>query len=108
LVTDFANIFEKVKKRHVELYPITTSDDMENTRALETKYARGKYPIYYDQDKKILKMLSKDWVRQLADKLPAIFVIDKKGTIRYTFFKETSKDLPRVEEILELVDTLAE
>jgi peroxiredoxin len=108
LVTDFANALERIKQREVELYPITTSDDMENTRELEAKYARGKYVIYCDQDKAILKSLSEDWIHHLADKLPAIFIIDKKGTIRYTFFKEPSKDLPKVEEILSVIDTLVE
>ena len=107
LVTDFASAFEKIKECNVELYPITTSDDLEHTRELETKYGREKYPIYCDQEKQIFKVLPQDWTRYMADKIPAIFIIDKNGIIRHSFYKDHTKEMPKIEEILDLVDKLA-
>jgi peroxiredoxin len=107
LVTDFASAFEQLKKHNVELYPITTSDTLEQARELETKYARGKYPIYCDQEKQIFKVLPQDWTRYMADKIPAIFIIDKKGIVRQSFYKDHTKELPKIEEVLELIDKFA-
>lgn len=97
-----------MERLKVKLFPITTADDIEHTRELETKYARGKYPIYCDQEKRIFKQLPKEWVLQITEKLPAIFLIDKDGIIRETFYKETAKELPKVEEILEILKKLVE
>jgi peroxiredoxin len=107
LVTDFASAFEQLKKHNVELYPITTSDNLEQARELETKYARGKYPIYCDQEKLIFRVLPQDWTRYMADKIPAIFIIDKNGIVRQSFYKDHTKELPKIEELLELVDKFA-
>ncbi len=78
MVTDFASLFEQLKERNVELFPITTSDTLEQARELEVKYARGKYPIYCDQEKKVFKALPQDPKHDMAERIPAIFIIDKK------------------------------
>ena len=106
MVTDFAGVFGKVENLGAKLLLVTTSDDIEHARELETKYARGKYPIYCDQEKRIFKQLPKEWVFQIIDKLPVIFLIDKDGIIRETFYKEIAKELPKMEEILEILNKL--
>lgn len=105
-MTDFAGVFEKLEHLKAKLFPITTSDDMEHTRELETKYARGRYPIYCDQEKRIFKQLPKEWVLHITEKLPAIFIIDKDGIIRESYYKEAAQELPKAEEIIEILKKL--
>ncbi len=50
----------------------------------------------YEQDVKALK----------AGRMPAQFVIDKKGLIRYTHYGKSMKDIPDTKEIIQILDKL--
>jgi peroxiredoxin len=50
----------------------------------------------YEQDVKLLK----------AGRMPAQFLIDKEGIVRYAHFANSMKDIPDNKEILKIIDQL--
>lgn len=87
------------------LYPIT-ADSLENAQKLEKKYAKGKYPVYYDPTKKVPEMLNQEFKRLKFGRMPALLVVDKKGIIRYAYYSDSMSDIPKNDEILEFLKEL--
>ncbi len=87
------------------MYPIT-ADKLENAKKLETKYAKRKYPIYYDQDKKVTKNLKQEIILRKLGRMPALLVVDKEGIIQYAYYGESMHDIPKTEKILEVIKKL--
>jgi len=84
------------------LYPIT-ADELENAKKLEEKYAQGKYPIYYDPTKKVPEKLNQEVKLLKFGRLPALLVIDKKGIIQYAYYSDSMSDIPKNEEVFEVL-----
>ncbi len=66
---------------------------------MEQKYAR-KYPIFYDPSKKIPKLLKQQVRIWKGGRMPGLLIIDKQGIIRYAYYSDSMKDLPKNEDIL--------
>ena len=81
---------------------------MDNAKKLEEKYAKGKYPVYYDPTKKVPKMLSQQVIMRKFGRMPAMLVVDKKGIIRFAYYSDSMSDIPRNEEVFEVIRELRE
>jgi peroxiredoxin len=83
------------------LYPIL-ADNETNAKKLEQKYAR-KYPIFYDETKRVPKMLKQEVKLLKLGRMPGLLIIDKNGIIQYAYYGENMHDIPSNEEILEVL-----
>jgi peroxiredoxin len=79
---------------------------LENAQKLETKYAKGRYPVYYDQTKKVPKMLKQEVSPLKLGRMPALLVVDKEGIIQYAHYGDSMKDIPKNEDIFEVLKKL--
>jgi peroxiredoxin Q/BCP len=73
---------------------------------METKYAKGKYPVYYDQTKKVPKMLKQEVNPLKLGRMPALLVVDKEGIVQYAHYGDSMQDIPKNEEIFEVLKKL--
>lgn len=88
------------------LYPILT-DNKGNAIKMEQKYAR-KYPIFYDETKKVSKALKQEIKLSRLGRMPGLLIVDKKGIVQYAYYGESMKDIPRNEEILDFLRKINE
>ncbi len=75
---------------------------------MEQKYAKGKFPVYYDESKEVLTILGQE-VKLVDDKyrrMPAVLIVDKEGIIQYAYYGDSGKDNPKIEELLEAIRNL--
>lgn len=89
---------EKFEELDGYLYPIL-ADNEKNAQKMEQKYAR-KYAIFYDQSKKVPELLKQQVKLFKGGRMPGLLIIDKQGIIRYAYYSDSMKDLPRNEELL--------
>jgi peroxiredoxin Q/BCP len=73
---------------------------------METKYAKGKYPVYYDETKKVPNLLKQEVSPLKLGRMPALLVVDKEGIIQYAYYGDSMKDIPKNEEIFEALKKL--
>ena len=104
-IVRLAGSYEKFQELNAELYPITV-DKLENAQKLETKYARGKYPIYYDEDKKVAKLLHQEWKILKLGRMPGMLIVDKEGVIQWAYYSNSMSDIPKNEVVLEVLEKL--
>jgi peroxiredoxin len=96
---------DKFEELDTVLYPIT-ADKLENAQKLEQKYAREKYPIFYDEDKKVVKMLHQEVRIIKLGRMPGLLIIDKNGVIQFAYYGENMHDIPKNEVLFEVLEKL--
>ena len=96
---------DKFEELNSVLYPIT-ADKLENAQKLEQKYAREKYPIFYDKDKKVVKMLNQEVRLIKLGRMPGLLIVDKKGVIQFAYYGENMHDIPKNELLFEVLEKL--
>jgi len=84
------------------LYPIL-ADKEENAIKLEQKYARNKYPIFFDKSKEVPKMLKQEVKLLKLGRMPGMLIIDKQGIIQFAYYSDSMSDIPENEEVLEIL-----
>jgi len=104
-VVRLAGSYKKFQELNTELYPIT-ADKLGNAQKLETKYAKGKYPIYYDEDKKVVKLLHQEWKLLRFGRMPGMIIIDKNGIIQWAYYSDSMSDIPKNDVIFEVLEQL--
>ena len=87
------------------MYPIT-ADKEENAKKMEEKYAKGRYPVFYEESKKVADMLHQQVILHKFGRMPALLVVDKKGIIQYAHYGGSMKDIPKNVEIFEVLKNL--
>ena len=92
---------EKFEELDGYLYPILV-DNENNAKKMEQKYAR-KYPVFYDESKKVAGMLKQEVRLIKLGRMPGLLVIDKQGIIQYAYYGKNMHDIPENEEILEVL-----
>lgn len=92
------------EKLNTALYPILV-DNKKNAQKLEQKYAR-KYPIYYDEDKKVAKRLNQEIKLLKLGRMPGLLILDTNGIIRYAYYGDSMKDIPKNETLIEIIKEL--
>jgi peroxiredoxin Q/BCP len=73
---------------------------------MEEQYAKEKYPIYYDQTKKVPNMLKQEVNPIKLGRMPALIVVDKEGVIQYAHYGDSMQDIPKEEEVFEVLKKL--
>jgi peroxiredoxin Q/BCP len=72
---------------------------------MEQKYAR-KYPIFYDEEKKVANMLNQEVKLLKLGRMPALLILDTKNIIRYAYYGDSMKDIPENEDVFEILEKL--
>lgn len=94
--------FEQFQELNTELYAIT-ADKLENAQKLDTKYARGKFPVYYDETEEVPKLLHQEWKALKLGRMPGLLIIDKDGIIQYAYYSNSMSDIPKNEVLFEAI-----
>ena len=92
--------YEDFEKVNAEIFAITP-DREKNAKKLEDKYAKYKFPIYYDPKKTVLKKLNQEvnWVK--LGRMPGLLIVDTEGTVRYAYYSSNMHDIPKNDILLE-------
>ncbi len=91
----------KFKQLDTVLYPILP-DNLDAATKFEENFAKS-YSIYYDEKKKVNKMLKQEVKPLKFGRMPAMLIIDKKGIIQYAYYSDSMDDIPKNEDILEFI-----
>ncbi len=86
------------------LYPILV-DNESNAKKMEEKYAR-KYPVYYDENKHVAKLLHQQIKIFKWGRMPGLLIVDKNGVIQWAYYGDSMKDIPHNEELFEILEKL--
>jgi len=97
-----AKNLEKFEQLDTEIYAIT-ADRYENARRLELAYAKEKFPIYFDPTRDIVKLLHQEIKFLKLGRLPALLIIDKRGTTRYAYYGEAMLDIPTIRTVFNIL-----
>ncbi|MHA1129675.1 MAG: redoxin domain-containing protein [Candidatus Helarchaeota archaeon] len=93
-----AKNIEKFEHLNTEIFPIT-ADRYENARKLEVRYVKEKFPIYFDRNRYVVKLLHQEVKILLLGRLPAVLIVDKHGIIQYAYYGGSMQDIPTMKEI---------
>lgn len=85
-----------------EIVPILV-DKLGNAKEMEMKYAKGKFPILYDEKNQVAKKLNQQVKILKLGRLPGLLIVDKSGIIRYAYYSDNMKDIPKNADILEIL-----
>ena len=72
----------------------------------EENFAKNAFPIFYDNTKKVNKMLKQEVKPLKLGRMPALLIIDKEGIIRYAYYSDSMSDIPENEVIFEVLKNL--
>lgn len=81
-------------------------DKKENAMKLEQKYGLGKFPVYYDSNKKMANMLNQEVKIAKAGRLPGLLIVDKEGIIQYAYYGDSMSDIPKNSDVFEVLKKL--
>jgi peroxiredoxin Q/BCP len=94
-----AQDLDKFKELDTEVY-VVTADRFENARRLELVYIKGKFPIYFDKEHEVVKLLKQDVKILQLGRLPAILIVDKEGIIQYAYYGSSFLDIPSNRQLI--------
>ena len=94
--------YKQFQEQHTDLYPILV-DKEKNAKKMEKKYARGRFPIYYDREKEVAKALNQQKKLLKLGRLPGLLIVDKQGIIQYAYYSDNMHDIPEVPDTLDFV-----
>ena len=97
--------YKKFQENDTDIYAILV-DNEENAKKMSDKYARGRFPIYYDENKIVAKKLNQQWKLLKLGRMPGLLIIDKEGIVRYAYYSDSMSDIPPVPETLEFVEKM--
>ena len=97
--------YEKFQSLETEIIPILV-DNLINAQQMEQKYAKGKFPILYDQKNLVAKNLNQEvkWLK--FGRLPGMLIVDKQGIVKYAYYGDNMHDIPKNREVLEILATM--
>ncbi len=87
------------------LYPILV-DSIENAQKMEQKYARNKYAIFYDESKKVSKMLNQQVKITKLGRMPGLLIVDKQGIVQYAYYGDSMKDIPENDAVFKELEKI--
>ena len=99
------NEYEKFKELNAVIYAILP-DNLENAQNFESELAT-EYTIYYDDKKKVNKMLKQEIKPLKLGRMPALLIVDKQGIIRYAYYSDSMSDIPENEDLFKLIKNLS-
>ena len=98
--------FEEFTSLDTEIFPILV-DTMENAKIMENKYAKSKFPIYYDTKNTVAKQLKQESKWYKLGRMPGMLIVDKKGIVQFAYYGDSMADIPKNKEVLEIITSLA-
>jgi peroxiredoxin len=104
-VGSFAKDLEQFEQVDTIIYPILV-DDLKNAVKMEQKYAKERFPIYYDETKEATKRLHQEFKIFKLGRMPALLIVDKEGIIRYAYYSDSMSDIPKNKILLEVIEKL--
>jgi alkyl hydroperoxide reductase subunit AhpC len=75
---------------------------------MEEKYARNRYPIFYDKENHVAEMLNQEKKLLKLGRLPGLLILDKENIIQYAYYSDSMKDIPENEELFKVINKLNE
>lgn len=78
-------------------------DNKRNTIKVEEQFTQNKIRIYYDVKREIGKVFNQEINMLKLGRIPAMFIIDKNGTIIYAYYSDTMDDIPNNTEIFDFL-----
>ena len=104
-VRSFAKDKEQFEQLDTIIYPILV-DKLENAIKMEQKYAKEEFPIYYDNNKEVVKKLHQEFKIRKLGRMPALFIVDKEGIIQYAYYSDSMSDIPKNKALFEVLEKL--
>ncbi|MBD3229692.1 MAG: redoxin domain-containing protein [Candidatus Lokiarchaeota archaeon] len=95
--------YDDFQSLDTELYPILV-DKIGNAKKMEEKYAKGKFPIYYDEEKNVSKLLKQEVKILKLGRMPGLLIIDKEGVIQYAYYSSSMKDIPKNNDVIAVIE----
>ena len=96
---------EKFREFNAPLLTILP-DDLESAKMFEENFARNAFPIFYDNTKKVNKMLKQEVKPLKLGRMPALLILDKEGIIRYAYYSDSMSDIPENEVLFEVLKNI--
>ncbi|MFX1298749.1 MAG: peroxiredoxin family protein [Promethearchaeota archaeon] len=96
---------KRFEQLDTEIFPITV-DRYENARRLEVRYVKEKFPIYFDKNRYVVKLLHQEVKILLLGRLPAVLIVDKQNVIQYAYYGNSMQDIPTMKEIFSALEKL--
>ncbi len=97
--------YEKFRTLETEIIPILV-DNLRNVQKMESKYAKGKFPILYDEKNLVAKKLNQEVKLLKLGRLPGMLIVDKQGIVQFAYYGENMHDIPKNQDILEILGTM--
>lgn len=105
-IVRLAKEIEKFEQLNTEIYAIT-ADRFENARRLELRYAKRKFPIFFDRTREVVKLLHQEvWILRLG-RMPAILILDKKGIVQWAYYGDSMRDIPSNKTLFEVIEKIS-
>lgn len=101
-----AQRYEEFTALETEIIPILV-DNLANAQTMEMKYAKMKFPILYDEKNSVAPRLHQEFKLSKLGRLPGMLIVDKHGTIRYAYYSDSMSDIPKNQDVLEIVHSLS-
>ena len=97
--------YEKFQALETEIIPILV-DNLKNVQKLESKYAKGKFPILYDGKNRVAKKLNQEVKLLKLGRLPGMLIVDKQGIVQFAYYGDNMHDIPKNRDVLEILATI--
>lgn len=97
--------YEEYQAVDTELVPILV-DNLEHAQEMERKYARSKFPIFYDQSNSIAKTLNQQVVWWKLGRMPGMLLVDKQGIIQFAYYSDSMADIPKHEDVMDVLQEI--
>jgi peroxiredoxin len=78
-------------------------DNRDNAQKMEQKYAKGQFPIYYDEENEAARKLHQEIIWYRFGRMPGMLIVDKAGTIKYAYYGDSMSDIPKNQDVLEVI-----
>nr|QEE16718.1 AhpC/TSA family protein [Candidatus Prometheoarchaeum syntrophicum] len=97
--------YERFQALKTEIIPILV-DNLKNVQKMESKYAKGKFPILYDEKNFVAKKLHQEVKLLKLGRLPGMLIVDKQGLVQYAYYGDNMADIPKNRDVLEILATM--
>jgi hypothetical protein len=81
-------------------------DELSNAQQMEKKYAKGVFPIFYDPEERVAKLLHQEIIYLKFGRMPGLLVVDTKGIIRFAYYSDGMKDIPANDDVFEVLEAI--
>ena len=104
-VRSFAKDIDQFKQLNTVIYPILV-DKQKNAIKMEQKYAKEKFPIFYDENKDVVKRLHQEFKILKFGRMPALLIVDKEGVIKFAYYSNSMSDILKNKELFKVLENL--